>query len=217
MPTSRNVSRAIARSRAVRASAVRRRRRRLLLAACVATIAGAPIAWFMAEPAAAVVASAANEARDLADLLGQRSPGARTQAELTKHARIAAKTRAQPKPAPHEPAADAPKTAELVDLLSPPLAPVAVVAEGLAAPNTPPPTLNAIVGSTPVIASFTPPGGGGPAHFPTTEPRDELPPTSAVPEPGTWAMMLFGFGLIAWRVRRRRPASRIELARPGAN
>src|SRR4051794_4322705 len=218
MPTSRNVSRAIARSRAVRASAVRRRRRMAMLAGSLALVVGVPIAWVMAEPAAAVAASVTDQARDLADLLGQRSPGTRTQAELTKHARIAAKTRAQPKPAPHEPTGDAPKTAELVDLLSPPLAPVAVVAERLAPPFSPPPpaavavggegppppfapppTLNAIVGSTPVITSFSPPGGGGgggPAHFPTTEPRDELPPTSAVPEPGTWAMMLFGFGVI---------------------
>jgi hypothetical protein len=212
LPTNRNVSKAIARSRAVRASAVRRRRRRFLLAACVATVAGAPIAWFMAEPAAAVVASVSDQARDLADLLGQRSPGTRTQAELTKHARIAAKTRAQPKPAPHQPAADAPKTAQLVDLLStPPLAPVAVVAEGLAPPMATPPTLNAIVGSTPVITSSTPPtDGGSPVHFPTSEPRDNVPP-SAVPEPGTWAMMLFGFGLVGWRMRRR-PASRIKLA-----
>ena len=189
-----------------------------MLAGSLALIVGAPIAWIMAEPAAAVAASVADQARDLADLLGQRSPGTRTQAELTKHARVAAKTRAQPKPAPHEPAADAPKTAELVDLLSPPLAPVGIVAEGLAPPFAPPPTLNSIVGSTPVITSFTPPGdGGGSVHFPTTEPRDELPPTSAVPEPGTWAMMLFGFGLIAWRVRRRRPVSRTELARRAAN
>ena len=170
------------------------------------------MAWFMAEPAAAVVASVSDQARDLADLLGQRSPGTRTQAELTKHARIAAKTRTQPKPMPHQPAADAPKTGELVDLLSPPpLAPVALVAEGLAPPLTPPPSLNAIIGSTPVITSSTPPtGGGGPVHFPTSEPRDVVPP-SAVPEPGTWAMMLFGFGVIGWRMRRR-PASRISLA-----
>jgi PEP-CTERM motif len=165
----------------------------------------------MAEPAAAVVASVSDQARDLADLLGQRSPGTRTQAELTKHARIAAKTRTQPKPAPHQPAADAPKTAELVDLLSPPLAPVALVAEGLAPPIAPPATLNAIVGSTPVVPTSTPPtNGGGPVHFPTSEPRDNVPP-SAVPEPGTWAMMLFGFGVIGWRMRRR-PASRIRLA-----
>src|SRR4051794_15844245 len=219
MPTSRNVSRAIARSRAVRASAVRRRRRMAMLAGSLALVVGVPIAWVMAEPAAAVAASVADQARDLADLLGQRSPGTRTQAELTKHPRIAAKTRGQPKPAPHAPAIDAPKTAELVDLLSPPLAPVALVAEALAPPFAPPPTLNAILASPPINQSFTPPGGGGgPAHLPTTEPRDELPPTSAVPEPGTWAMMLFGFGLIAWRIRRRRPASsHTELARLAAN
>ena len=165
----------------------------------------------MAEPAAAVATSVAAQARDLADLLGQRSPGNRTQAELTKHARIASKTRTQPKVTPHQPMAEAPKTAQLVDLLSPPIAPVAVVAEGLAPPLAPPQTLNDIIGSAPVIASSTPPtDSGGPLHFPTSEPRSDVPP-SAVPEPGTWAMMLFGFGVIGWRMRRR-PASRIRLA-----
>jgi hypothetical protein len=165
----------------------------------------------MAEPAAAVVASVSDQARDLAELLGQRSPGTRTQAELTKHARIAAKTRAQPKAAPHQPAADAPKTAQLVDLLSPPVVPVALVAEAVPPPLAPPTTLNTILSSTPVIASPTPPtDGGGPVHFPTSEPHDVLSP-SAVPEPGTWALMLFGFGVIGWRMRRR-PTSRIRLA-----
>jgi hypothetical protein len=180
-------------------------------------MAGAPIAWFMAEPAAAVVTSVADQARDLADLLGQRSPGARTQAELTKHARVAAKMRSQPKVGPRELAPDAPKTAELVDLLSPPLAPVTLVAEGAPPPLIAPPTLNAIVGPPPIDQSFAPPSdGGGPVHFPTSEPREELPPTSAVPEPGTWAMVLMGFGLIAWRLRRRvQPAK--KLARPAAN
>jgi hypothetical protein len=215
MPTSRNVSRAIARSRAVRASADRRRRRRLLLGACVATIAGAPIVWFMAEPAAAVVASAATEARDLADLLGQRSPGTRTQAELTKHARVAAKVRAKPKTGAPQPAPAGPKTAELIDLLQPPVAPVSVVAENLA-PLAPPPTLGAILAPPSINASFAPPSDGGPVHFPTSEPREELPPTSAVPEPGTWAMMLMGFGLIAWRVRRRSQLPK-KLARRAAN
>ena len=42
--------------------------------------------------------------------------------------------------------------------------------------------------------------GADPSHRP-----DPLP--SAVPEPATWAMMLFGFGFIGCLMRRRRPAS----------
>jgi hypothetical protein len=187
------------------------------LAAGLGLVVGAPIAWIMAEPAAAVVASVADQARDLADLLGQRSPGTRTQAELTKHARAAAKTRQQPKAAAHQSATAGPKTAELVDLLSPPLAPVGVVSGERPAPLAPPPTLNAILASAPVITSFTPPSdGGGPVHFPTSEAPRPLAPTSAVPEPGTWAMMLMGFGLIAWRVRRRRSAPAKAVRRAAA-
>jgi len=190
------------------------------LAASLGLVVGLPVAWIMAEPAAAVVASVASQARDLADLIGERSPGTRTQAELTKHARAAANIRQQPKVAvptsgaakPHGPTAS-----ELVDVLSPPLAPVGVVADGLPPPLAPPPTLNTILASAPADQSFMPPSdGGGPAHFPTTEPREPLSPTSAVPEPGTWAMMLMGFGLVAWRVRRRR-APLAKAVRPAAN
>ncbi|MEP6983490.1 MAG: PEPxxWA-CTERM sorting domain-containing protein [Sphingomicrobium sp.] len=163
----------------------------------------------MAEPATAVAAAVASEARDLADLWSQRSPGTRTQAELTKHARVASTIRTPPKaPAPvgRPTLPGIPATAELVDLLQPPIAPVGVVSEGLQPPLAPPPTLGAILASAPGDQAFTPPGGGGGPHSnPTAQPREELPLTSAVPEPGTWAMMLTGFGLIAWRLRRRRP------------
>ena len=48
----------------------------------------------------------------------------------------------------------------------------------------------------------TTPGGGNPPMItPPTSP--ELIP--AVPEPGTWAMMLMGFGFIGWRIRREKP------------
>jgi len=173
------------------------------LAACAAVLVGSPVAWFMAEPAAAVVASAANQVRDLADLLGQRSPGARTEAQLTKHARVAGKVRPNPKPAApagHPDQPGAPSTTALVDLLQPPIAPVAVASNGVPPVIAPPTSLSAILNSTP---DFTPPGNEGSVRLPTSEPKEQLPPTSAVPEPGTWALMLMGFGLIGWRVRRR--------------
>ncbi len=46
------------------------------------------------------------------------------------------------------------------------------------------------------LVSITPPGGGGGGGDPIT-----------APEPGTWLMMLGGFGLVGSTMRRRRPAS----------
>jgi hypothetical protein len=160
----------------------------------------------MAEPAQAVVEAAVSKAQDLADLLNQRSPGMRTEDQLTKHARTAAKIRLHPRhiaPGANSTAPTMPTTAALVDLLQPPMVPVEIASVELPPSLGGPPTLGAILDSTP---GFTPPGNdfGGTQTFPSSEPREALPPTSAVPEPGTWAMMLLGFGLIAWRVRRRR-------------
>lgn len=201
----RNISRALARSRSVRASVARRRRRIVAFAACAAVLAGAPVAWFMAEPAAAVASSAASEIRDLAQLLGQRSPGARTQALLNKHARVAAKARQAPKPKEavgHLSLPRAPSTEALVDLFMPPIVPVEVASNAIPPIDAAPTTLSEILNSTPGGVVITPPGGGGSVRLPTTEPK-EVPPPSAVPEPNTWALMLLGFGLIGWRMRRR--------------
>ena len=159
----------------------------------------------MAEPAAAVASSAASEIRDLAELLGQRSPGARTQAVLNKHARVAAKVRQAPKPkeaARHQEQPPAPSTEALVNLFMPPAAPVEVASNDIPAIIAAPTTLDEILNSTPGGGVFTSPGGGGTTHLPTPEPK-ELPP-SAVPEPDTWALMLLGFGLIGWQMRRRK-------------
>ena len=50
-----------------------------------------------------------------------------------------------------------------------------------------------------------PPGGGGPnPPPPPPEVEPPPPPPPAVPEPGTWATMLLGFGLTGWAMRRRR-------------
>ena len=209
--SSRTVSRAVARSRQVRARVARRRRRTAAAVACLATVVGLPLAWSFAEPAQAVVEAAVSKAEDLADLLGQRSPGERTQDQLTKHARAADTVRTQPKhnrPAVHPAGVDVPSTTALIDLLQPQPVPVEIASADLPPAMAGTPTLGAILGSTP---AFTPPvngggGGGGSVSFPSSEPRVAVPPVSAVPEPGTWAMMLMGFGLVAWRLRRRRPS-----------
>lgn len=39
-----------------------------------------------------------------------------------------------------------------------------------------------------------------------------VPSVAAVPEPGTWAMMLLGFGAIGFSMRRRRPAFQTQVA-----
>jgi hypothetical protein len=213
--SSRTVSRAVARSRAVRARVERRRRRTAALVACLGACVGLPLAWSMAEPAQAVVEAAVSKAADLADLLNQRSPGTRTEDQLTKHARAAAKIRTQPKrvaPAAHHPTTEVPSTAALVDLLQPAVVPVELASAEPPPSLGTPPTFGAILDSTP---GFTPPGNGngGTATLPSSEPREVLQPTSAVPEPGTWATMLLGFGLIAWRIRRRPSSRKLRRAR----
>ncbi|MFL6758999.1 PEPxxWA-CTERM sorting domain-containing protein [Sphingomonas sp.] len=181
------------------------------MTACAVAALGIPLAWSIAaDPATDMVAAAVSQAQDLAELLSQRSPGARTASELTKtkHARTAARLRTQPKvtatprhAAP--PAESAP--IELAALLKSPVAPVGLMEPGGSSPITPPPSLGSILGSAPGTGDFTPPGGGGgTATFPTEQPRELVPVATAVPEPGTWAMMLMGFGLIGWRLRRRR-------------
>ena len=205
--SSRTVSRAVARSRAVRARVARRRRRTAAAVACLATIVGLPLAWSFAEPAQAVVEAAVSKAEDLADLLGQRSPGERTQDQLTKHAHAADTVHTQPKhnrPAVHPAGVDVPSTTALIDLLQPQPVPVEIASADLPPAMAGTPTLGAILGSTP--AATPPISGGGSVSFPSSEPRVAVPPVSAVPEPGTWAMMLMGFGLVAWRLRRRRPS-----------
>ncbi|MDZ4375263.1 MAG: PEPxxWA-CTERM sorting domain-containing protein, partial [Phenylobacterium sp.] len=49
-----------------------------------------------------------------------------------------------------------------------------------------------------------PPPTGPPTEPPVVPPGPPTePPVTAVPEPGTWALMILGFGLIGARLRRR--------------
>jgi hypothetical protein len=152
--------------------------------------------------------AASNQAKSLAELLDQRSPGARTAGVLTKTkvARaLLADREAAPKPV-------VPKN--LAEVLAPPL--TELVPTDLDVPVA---ELTPVVPSPPgVILLPPPPGGvvppggkpppGGPpsAPPPNTPPPNTPPgvPPPAVPEPGTWMTMILGFGLIGWSLRRSR-------------
>jgi len=224
--TSANIARAIARSRRAR-RAMQTRRRRLALAAGACIAAAVPLSFSLLGVSANDLADAAvTQAKSLSDLLDGRSPGERTAAQLTKtkHKRSSASALFS-RIAPPDRGETAPPAAgggedlnEASQLLAgaPPIA----VAPPIAEVAFNPPTLAAIIGgSGPGNASAPPSGGGappsgggppanggGPVSFPTSEPREPLTPVSAVPEPGTWATMLLGFGLLGWRLRRRAAA-----------
>src|SRR5690348_8596701 len=223
--TSANIARAIARSRSAR-RAMQTRRRRLALAAGACIAAAVPLSFSLLGVSANDLAGAAvTQAKSLSDLLDGRSPGERTAAQLTKtkhkrspasalFSRIAPPDRGETAP----PAAGGGDLNEASQLLAgaPPIA----VAPPIAEVAFNPPTLAAIIGgsgpgnaSAPPSVGGAPPSGGGPpangggpVSFPTSEPREPLTPVSAVPEPGTWATMLLGFGLLGWRLRRRAAA-----------
>ena len=215
--TQPDIARAIERSRRVRAAIRRRRRRNVAIAVCLSVaLAGAGTFGIGGLSANDMVHAAVTQAQNLAQLLDQRSPGARTQAQLTKtkHERALAKQRRARGSLAHRP--DLPPVAVkdslpgLVDLLAGPV-PVATVDAVNPNPQlamVSPPSLATIVtppgsGTAPPGSGLSPPGGGGGVVTPTTPPH-QIVPTSPLPEPGTWAMMLVGFALIGWRARHAR-------------
>lgn len=154
-----------------------------------------------------LVHAAVNGANSLSDLLNRRSPGERTAAQLTKtkHAKALAKQRVAPRGHPvAAPLIGKPDFGEVAGLVvGPPTIDIAPPVPMAAIDIPPLPGL--IIGSGP--GGETPPpgggggGGGGPVTLPTSEPHSPIPVTP-LPEPGTWATMLLGFGLLGWRVRR---------------
>ena len=144
-------------------------------------------------------ASAAIErAKSFVDLIQQRSPGRRTQAQLTKlkHKAVSDK-RVLPKLPIALPMAFPEEPVPLIDLISPPVHPAGLE-------SLPPPPLIEQPSFPPMVFNNKPPTILlSPVETPTAVPPS-VPPPSAVPEPGTWASMLLGFGLIGWTMRRRR-------------
>jgi hypothetical protein len=147
-----------------------------------------------------LASAAIQRAKSFLEIIRQRSPGKRTQAQLaqTKHKRIAhLHQRALPKvrmPPAMPPLGALPPA--LIDIVGPPV-PTKMV-------NIELPPVPLLQQGTPPAAPFIPPTGLiVPPAMPETPPPIVTPPQSALPEPGTWATFLLGFGLIGWRLRRR--------------
>jgi len=186
----------------------RQRRRRMLGSAAAVAIALTCALGVASFTGTDLAGAAATRAQSLMDLLAKRSPGQRTESQLTKtksHHQLAEVVRA--------PAVEAP--VNLAELVAPEAA-IAPVDLG-----APPHGLDILPLQPPGIIVFPPPGsgppgGGGPPGCcgPGSPPGPPSnPPPPAVPEPGTWMTMLAGFGLIGWILRRRRPQFRLSAAR----
>lgn len=160
--------------------------------------------------------AATGRAKSFMQLLTDRSPGERTEAQLIKH-------RASHVLAERDSAPELPKV--LSDVLAAP-APAAVVQSALA--PVPVPDLAAIASAPAIVGPiFAGPGGGAViggggggggsggssggggggggspgGTTPETPVTPLTPDTPAVPEPGTWMTMLLGFGFMGRALRR---------------
>ena len=201
-----NVASAIRRSAKGRAALRSRRRRVAALTAVIAVALAGAGTWSTGEfTGNDVVEAAVAKVGNLSEMLGQRSPGERTEAQLnkTKHARVISR-QSRPSISPKAAMTD---LARLLDVAPPAQLPINVVTPSAQMAMTapllgdiviPPPAAGAPV--TPPGSS--PPGGIIPETVPTPGPKVLVPVPSAVPEPGTWATMLLGFALIGWTMRR---------------
>jgi hypothetical protein len=199
----RNFETTIRHMRRKRRSIVERRRRnRRLLAGTAALLFAAGTATTVASFTGTDLAGAAAvRAQSLVDLISQRSPGARTEAQLTK-----TKHRALAETAP----AIAHVPANLAEVIAPPLPDVVPV-------DLAPPLQLSFFEMPPLPGLLMPPprGGGGCCGGPPNSPPEtppNTPPPPPVPEPGTWMTMLLGFGLVGWAMRRKGAAASRPIA-----
>ncbi len=190
------------------------KRRRIVLTSVAALSVALGSAFSLATFAGVDLAGAAvQRAKTLSDLLDARSPGERTQGQLSN--------------TKHKHAILAERDAEPADVKQPlknfaeallPIAPAAVTIDAppqipeFALQLPPPPTFfsppgGGIVprggGSSPPGGGSTPPGGpGGPPNQPPENPPPPPNQPPALPEPGTWMMMILGFGMVGLSLRR---------------
>jgi hypothetical protein len=151
-----NIQAAMRRSRAMRQELRSRRRRRAAAVIAALSVATAiPLSLSFADfRAGDVLEAAVSRAQSLTEMLEKRSPGERTEAQLTKHKRALAKVRAAPRLSPTE--------VVLAKILmgSPEPLPVELAAAPLL-PTSALPAPAAIVAPPGAGTIILPPGGGG--------------------------------------------------------
>jgi hypothetical protein len=199
-------------------------KKRWFVAAAITLVLAAAlsIATYSRTDLAAKVRDAADAGLDniktVAAMLADRSPGQRPEGAL-------ANLKAKKQPALRERALPKLHRSEspLAGIVgTPPVPPIEMpAATPLYNVVTSPPIAQTLVpggsgGSSPPSEAPTPGGGGGvvvPPETPIVPVTPVTPVTPAVPEPNTWAMMLVGFGLLGWAIRREKWTG----AQPAAN
>lgn len=149
--------------------------------------------------------------KTVAAMLADRSPGQRPDGALANlkpkrqpaiHERALPKVRG-PNPTAFDTLVGPPPPPSIVP---PPEAPLYTAVAGPPLP-VPPITGGTTGGGPPGLSNIPLPGGGGgifsPPEVVTSTPEVPQTPVPAVPEPASWAMMIFGFALIGRMMRRR--------------
>ena len=193
-----------------RREAARRRRVSLAAGSALTLLFAAPIsiaAFMGVESGFPGVATA----KSFMAMMSERSPGDRTKGELLRTKQKAAPDAPTQRALGKITKPEAPK--EFVEAIAPPITPITELPP-VASKEALGPIL--LTPSTPgggggvIVPPQAPPGGGGgtpnqpPPGEPTPTDVEPPPPPPAVPEPGTWATMLIGFGFTGWALRRRR-------------
>jgi hypothetical protein len=178
----------------------------LAAALSVATFSRADLARQVRDAASAGLVNM----KTVAAMLADRSPGQRPEgalASMKPEKRPALHERALPKiRKPESPLAGIVGTPTVPPVELPPATPLYSMV-------TTPPVAQTLVPGGPGGGSppAPPPGGSGgivvPPQTPAVPVTPVTPVTPAVPEPNTWAMMLVGFGLMGWAIRREKRAA----------
>lgn len=200
--------RRIRRSR--RRVAQRRRGGKLLAGGAALGLAIATAAGIASFTGTDLAGAAVTRAQDVLDLIDKRSPGARTEARLTK---TRALSEAISAPEALSPMVHAP--INIAALLAPPKEEwVPVAAAPAPALFMTPPAPGVFFTPSPGSGGGAPGGGGGGpgggGGSPPGSPPQTIVPIPPVPEPGTWMTMLLGFAAIGWILRRQKGAFATE-------